>query len=287
MYVLVSRIKAVVLSLLATAVVVAVGANTAAAAEGGAGPFWHHRPVGETKNIEGTKLASGTTESFKGEGGEQKLKGKIGETEVEINSPKALVKGAISNGEHQGQIKLEIVYEQPRLIKPALKECNVIVGEKNIVTVKGHLAWKWNGEQSQLSTANSQKELGQTWDFIFSPIEPQEQKPFPEIDKLDTTAAGTFANIQLTGSGCGIIAGTVAVSGTEVGIPNRPIEEFNKTLAVRTAESSSEGSFLQHVWVGSRFQGELIGLRFAGNAANLIGQTEVTAAQQEIAVFEK
>jgi hypothetical protein len=188
-------------------------ATTASAAEGGAGPFWHHRAIGETKNVEGTKLAAGVTESFRGEGGEQTLKGDVGTTEIEIAMRRTLVKGTISNGEHQGQIKLEIVYEQPVLKKPVLTGCSVLIGTKNIVTIKGHLAWKWDGEQSQLSTEHSQKELGQTWDIIYSPIEPQEQKPMPEIDKLDTTAAGTFYSLQLTGSGCGALAGTVQVSG--------------------------------------------------------------------------
>jgi hypothetical protein len=280
----ISRTKALAFGLLA---MVLVGASFAASASAEAGPFWHHRAIGGKG--EGEKLAAGVAESFKGTGGEQILLGNIASTEVEISSSSLQVKGAITNGAHQGQAKFELIYNQPVLRKPALS-CGVVVGEKNIAQVKAHLAWKWNGTSAQLALLPQITE--QTPDLIFTNVEPQEQKP---SGVSDYRKVGVFTTITLKGSGCGVIAGTFNVEGSEVGIPNRKIEEFATKLAVRTVPSQTsinkeagEGAgFLQHVWEGSAYQGLIIGLVFGKNPASLIGQSEVEPAQQEIAVFEK
>jgi hypothetical protein len=284
-HVSVSRIRVAMLGLLA---VMLVGSVMAAAASAEAGPFWLHREVG---GKEGTKVKN--PENFSGIGGEQKLQGNVSGTEIEITSKSLQVKGAILNGEHQGQIKIELVYNQPTLIKPALKECNVIVNTNNIVIVKGHLMWKWNGEKKQLE---EQPQEAQNWDIGFTAVEPQQQEPQP-TKPPDWRKLGIFAEILLTGKGCSVLAGKQLVQGSEVGIPNLAhLNEFSKKLSVRTlpsgtlkeelAEKPLEG-FLQHYWGGKSFEPVVMGLTFAGSSANLIGQTEVEAAQQEIAVSEK
>jgi hypothetical protein len=294
-----SRIRVLVLGLLA---VMLVGSVTAGAASANAGPFWYHRlNSGETPH----KVSSNEPENFSGKGGVQTL---IGEPAagavIEIKSPATQVKGAILNAEHQGQIKLVIFY-QPLSVqingvpKP---NCIATVGQQNqfsnIVQLKGHLAWKWDGSKQQLE---EQPQRQQKWDIIFTPYEPQRQEPgFPLID---TRKQGTFAEINLVGAECGVLAGKQKVAGTEVGIPfPSQLEEFSKELTVRTiasgqlpkevlGEKIEKEGFLQHVWVGTptgnkEFQPLILGLTFAGNPANLIGQTEIKTEQQEIGVRE-
>jgi hypothetical protein len=286
---LLSRIRAVMLGLLA---VMLVGSVMAATASAEAGPFWYHRLNAEE---EGKKLATGVAESFSGSGGIQRflsaVKNEGKEEAVEITSEKVEAKGAITNGTHQGQIKLELTYKEPKLVSHP--ECIVTVGTNNTVVVKGHLAWKWNGEKAQLE---EQPQKAQTPDLIFTAVEPQEQEPKVEVVDLRKVGVFTTLGFKPLTKACGPFAtlNKVEVQGSEVGIPNLPINEFSKKLAVRTmpggtipkALGEGEG-FLQHIWNGNRFLGLLVGLRFGGFPANLIGQTEVETAQQEITIREK
>lgn len=266
------------LGMLAVMLAGSVMATTASAT---AGPFWHHRL--NSGEGEGAKIEPKAPENFRGQGGEQTLKGTIGKEPVVISSAGIEVKGAIFNNANQGQIKLEIVYKQPTLVSPKLPGCVVTVGEKNIVVVKGHLMWKWNGEKKQLE---EQPQLNQKWDIGFTAVEPSQQKP--AVERVNLTNNGTFTTVALKSTAtCAALAGTFNVSGSEVGIPSpSQLEEWSKKLQVRTVESQT-GKFLQHFWDGEAFQGAELGLTFANNPASLIGQTEVEAAQQEIAVFEK
>jgi hypothetical protein len=263
--------------------VLLAGSVMAATASAAAGPFWHHRLNAEEG--EGFKVEAKAPENFRGTGGEQKLKGTIVKEPVEITSTSLQVKGAIFNGPDRGQLKLELVYNQPKLKVPNLPNCAVTVGEKNIVVVKGHLMWKWDGTKTQLEKAVQQPE--QTPDLVFTAVEPQQQKPFVETVNMKNN--GTFTTVALKGAECGILAGTFNVSGSEVGLPNPAhTNEWSKKLAVRTVEGQpGVGTFLQHYWDQEAYQGALVGLTFANNPASLTGQTEVEAAQQEIAVFEK
>lgn len=136
------RIRAVMLGLLA---VMLAGSVMAATASAGPGPFWYHKAPGEKGN--GVKVSS--PESFSGEGGKQTFTGTIGKEAIEITSKSVQVKGAITNNAFQGQVKLELIYTQPTMIKPISSGCEVVVGEKNIVQVKGHLMWKYNGVPKQ------------------------------------------------------------------------------------------------------------------------------------------
>jgi hypothetical protein len=269
------------LGMLAVMLAGSVMATTASAA---AGPFWHHRL--NSSEGEGAKVEPKAPENFRGTGGKQILIGKIGTEEIEVESTGSQVKGAVFNGPDRGQVKLEIVYNQPKLIRPNKPECIVTVGEKNIVVVKGHLMWKWDGTKTQLEKAEQQPE--QTPDLVFSAIEPPQQKPF--VEKVDLTKGGTFTVVNFkTLEKCGAFAsGPINVSGSEVALPTpSQVAEWSKTLAVRTIPTpQSPNTFLQHYWDQEAFQGAKVGLTFGSNPASLIGQTNVTAEQQELAIFE-
>jgi len=280
--------------------VMLLGSVMAATASAEPGPFWHHREIGGKG--EGEKIEPKAPENFKGTGGEQTLIGKVGGATVELSSPAIQVKGAIYNEPHQGQIKLAIFY-QPITVKVGgvvVNNCNAFVGQQNqfpnAVVVKGHLAWKWDGTKQQLE---EQPQKQQKWDIVFTQVEPQEQPGRPLIDMREASF-GSFAEINITGSGCGVIAGKRIVGGAEIGLPSlSQLGEWSKKLAVRTLQSGQfpkevlgttppeKEGFLQHIWVGNGYQPLVLGLTFAGLPANLIGQTETEAEQQEISVFEK
>jgi hypothetical protein len=285
--------------------VMLVGSVTAGAASAFPGPFWHHRAVGGKG--EGEKIEPTAPENFSGKGGVQTLTGKIGSVPIVLTSAATQVKGAIFNTEHQGQIKLVIFYQPPevKINGESKPECIASVGQQgqfsNIVQLKGHLAWKWNGTLAQLE---EQPQREQNWDIVFTQTEPQRQSTteFPLLDLRK--AAGVFAEINLKGTTCGVGLGVNKVGGAEVGIPSlTELGKFSKNLNVRTISSGTlpekvlgtevgKEGFLQHIWVGlptgeKEFQPLALGLTFASNPASLVGQTETEAAQQEIGVTEK
>jgi hypothetical protein len=275
-----SRIRAVMLGLLA---MMLVGSFAAASASAEAGPFWHKRAVGGKG--EGEKISESAKESFTSKGGTQTLNGKISSTPVEIvaNSTEG-EGGEIYNNSKQGQIEFKNFYKEPHLVKPELKGCEVKVGKENKVPLKGHLMWKWNGEKKQLE---EQPQKEQTVDIGFTVVEPGAQK-----EEVDFTKDGTFTSITFSGSGCGVLAGTFNVNGSDVAIPNRKLEEFSRTLNVRTLANPRSGSefnevYLQHYWNGSAFEGIKLGLVFGSEPASLVGQTENESTTNELAVFEK
>lgn len=259
--------------------VMLAGSVMSATASAETGPFWRSRTMAEG---EGSKIEANAPENFKGEGGEQKLKGEVAKTLFAVTSPKTTVKGKIFNNERQGQMELEIVYNQPVITEPTLKECNVTVGAKNIVQVKGHLMWKWNGVAGQLTEKPAA--TNQQWDIGFTAVEPREQGTGTQ--KLET---GTFTTITLAGGGCGVLAGTFPVVGSEVGIPSPSgLKEWNKKLTVRTVDHKQlPGRLPQHYSGGgtTAYVGAELGLKVGGNVAALIGQTN-TEATNEVSVFE-
>ena len=280
---LTSRLRALVLGMLA---VLLAGSVMAATASAEAGPFWHHRAIGGEGK--GEKIEPKAPENFRGTGGRQALIGKIGTEEIEVESTSVQVKGAVYNGPNRGQIKLEIVYNQPKLVKPNKPTCIVTVGEKNIVVVKGHLMWKWDGTNAQLML-NPQQPT-QKPDLVFTAIEPTQQKPF--VETLDMTKGGTFTTVNFKSlATCGAFAtGPINVSGSEVALPSpSQVEEWSTALAVRTipTQEPPNAFFFQHFWDGEAPQGAKIGLTFGSNSASLVGQTKVNAQQQELAIFEK
>jgi hypothetical protein len=293
----ITKIRALVLTLLA---VMLAGSVMAGAASAEPGPFWHHRPLNGSG--EGAKIEPNAPENFEGNGGQQTLTSEVAakpeNLKVELKSPAVQVKGAIFNNAHQGQIKLVIFYQTiiATIGGKAAPNCKVMVGQQgqfsNIVQVKGHLAWKWNGTEKQL---NEQPQNEQKPDIVFTAVEPQEQTGRP---LTDLRQSGTFAEFKFVGTECSLLNATFPkVSGAEVGIPNpSQLEEWSRTLEVRTIGSGQlpaevlgkkvEGmGFLQHIWVGAGYQPLITGLTFEKLPANLVGQTKTTAAQQEIAVF--
>ena len=239
------RIRAVMLGLLA---VMLAGSVMAATASAGPGPFWYHKAPGEKGN--GVKVSS--PESFSGEGGKQTFTGTIGKEAIEITSKSVQVKGAITNNAFQGQVKLELIYTQPTMIKPISSGCEVVVGEKNIVQVKGHLMWKYNGVPKQLE---EQKQEAQSPYIVFTPKEIQQG--------ATGIPGGTFTTITFKGSPCGVLAGSHEVAGSQIGFPSpSTVGTFSKTLAVRTTGGQKE---LVHFWNGEKNIEGKVGLLFGSN----------------------
>jgi hypothetical protein len=260
-----SRTKALVFGLLAF---VLVGPTLAASASASPGPFWYHRAIGAKES--GVKVAANAPEGFSGEGGAQTLENTILGTAIEITSSRVQVKGAISNNAFQGQVKLELIYNQPTLVKPAASGCSVTVGAKNIIQVKGHLMWKYVTGGNEL---NEQGAAGQKVEMVFTPKEIQQG--------ATGIPGGVFTTITLAGSSC-LLAGTNNIEGSQIGYPSPSgLEEFSTKLAVRTTAGAER---LVHFWNGEKNVEGKVGLKFANNESNLIGQTETKANQQEIAV---
>jgi len=223
-----------------------------------AGPRWHRRPIGSKGS--GESIEPKAPENLKGEGGTQTLNGEIGGTSIEITSKDLQVKTAIFNGVLQGQIKQELVYDQPTIVKPALKGCAVTIGEKNIVQVKGHLMWKWNGEAP---------------DVVFTASEPASQSE---------VVNGVLTTVALKGTSCGILAGTFTIAGSEAALPSPAHEEeWSKTLALSVVQQES---VQQHFWTGETFKNLKVGLLLAGHSASSAGQVVLNPLQQELAIFE-
>lgn len=258
--------------MLGTLAVMLAGAIMGTVASAAPGPFWYHRPVGEVLG-NGLKVTSQAPENFSGTGGVQTLRGTIAETPVEIVAKSVQVKGAIFNNAFQGQVKLELIYNQPELIKPVLAGCTVTAGVKNIVQAKGHLMWKWDGTETQL---NEQSQAAQKPDLVFTPKDIQQGGGLP---------TGAFTSVTFSPlAACKTLTGTFNVGGSEVGLPSpSQVGEWSTILSVRTLEGKE---LLQHFWNGVKNVGAKVGLEFGGNPASLVGQTETKAAQQEISIKE-
>ena len=266
----INRVRAIVLGFLA---LLAVGSFGATAASANPGPFWHHRNSSAEKN--GLKIDQPNDENFSGEGGEQKLLGKINGTEFEIVAKSVQAKGVIYNNSLQGQIKVTLLYHEPKLVVPVLKECQVKIGinKNNEVKAEGHLAWKWNGTKAQLE---EQPQANQKPGIIFTPKEiTSGEKKLPE---------GIFTEITLSPSkACGVLAGTFKVTGNLSTI-TKPgnLEEWSTTLV-----TEFPGWTQQHFWNGNEFIGAEPKLVFNGSTSTLTGSVTSKSAVQEIAVFEK
>jgi len=273
-----SRTRVLGLSLLA---LMAVGAFASASAYAtgsrAAGPFWY-RKSGTTQ----VKISQQPQpESFKGKGGTQSLNGTIAGLETEIQSSSDVASGEIYNNPVQGQAKIQITYNSPKLVKPVglAEKCEVKVGSNNVVKLWAHLAWKWNGEPKQLKIQPQSSE--QKWEIIFTSTE------IPIQQQTEKLPSGIFTEIEL-GKNCGVLSGLKnKVEGNEVGLPSvngvaSPLETPSTELTVQTPPT---GPYLQHwsngfVWIGSK-----VGLVFGGNPATLVGQN-VLVSPNEIEVQE-
>ncbi len=268
--------RAIVLGFLALLTMGSIGAPAAFGASE-AGPFWHQRKVGNSSK--GEKIEEAKPESFNGEGGEQILKGEITgkpNTEIEITTKSVQVKGIIYNNTLQGQIKVLLIYHEPKLVKPTtLPECQVKIGanKNNEVKSEGHLAWKYRGVSSELT---ENPVTVQKPDIIFTPapIKAGETK-LPE---------GTFTEITFSpASKCGVLAGTFPIKGSQ-SATTKPenLEEWSRTLI-----TAYPGWKEQHFWNGSLSVEATPKLIFDGNVSTLTGSAEAKSAKEEISVFEK
>lgn len=269
------KLRAGLLGLLA---MLLVGSFAAASAEA-AGPFWYHRAKGETGK--GVKLSGQEPEEVRGGGPEVILSGKLIETPVEITSRQIQVKGIIYNNALQGQAKLELAYSQPKLIKPAFKECLVVIGSKNVVKVYGHQAWTWNGEPKQLE---EQKQEAQKPDWIFLGQELQQ-------GATSLPKGVPFTNITMQsapGEKCPL-AGQFEVTGS---VAASITPESAGTFSTEQTQTVLANGALQHFWNGKENIGVKTELVFGGVAATLKQKTTTSTfgrqggAPQEVALFE-
>jgi hypothetical protein len=270
--------------------VMLAGSAMAATASAEAGPFWHHRAIGGEGA--GSKIEPKAPENFRGTGGKTTLTTEANGTPIESVTKSSQVKGALFNNSLQGQAKIEIVLNQPELVKPALKECHVTINKNNIMVLKGHLMWKWNGTSEQLK---EQPQKAQSPVLAYTVIEPSAQKPEP-TEPINLTTDGTLSTTTLAGSGCGLMAGTFPTTGSYEYNLNRKLEEFSRKQTVYTAPGEEgitfEGkaipkAFRAHYWNGTAFVGAILGPQFSGSPGNLLGQSESETEQQEVAIFEK
>jgi hypothetical protein len=264
-----NRIRVIVLGLLA---LMAVGSFTASAAAE-PGPFWHQRELGGKG--EGKKIEEIPGLQVQGEGPPATLTGEpVKGTKVEIQSKITVVHIQIYNNPDQGQFKLRIIYFDPQLLKPELKPCEVKVGKNNEVNVMGHLVWKWNGTKAQLL---ENPQLHQPVDGIAVPFT-------TKIEGVKEIPKEVFTTITLSGSACGVLAGTFNVSNTEAieFIPNN-LGEFRTQLTAL----SRPGEFGQHFYNQTTQVGTTTGLLFGGQPANLSQEDKVVPEGEEVAVFEK
>lgn len=265
----INRVRAVVLGFMA---LLAVGSFGVSAASAEPGPFWHHRAVGGEGN--GLKIDQPNDENFSGEGGEQTLEGEIGTLKTIITATSVQVKGVIYNNALQGQIKVLLKYHEPKLISPSLVGCEVKIGTNNEVKSEGHLAWKYQGNASELT---EKPVTVQKPDIIFTPKEILAgETKLPE---------GTFTEINLfDASGqCGVLKGLHPVKGSLSSLvkPSN-LGEWSTTLV-----TTYPGWVQQHYWNGSTQITAEPKLIFGTLPATLRGSATSKAEKQEIAVFEK
>jgi hypothetical protein len=237
----------------------------------GPGPYWYHRV--NSKEEGGTAIEEGAPETITGEGGEQRLKGKILGEAVEIVSKSVQVKGTIYNNALQGQAAAQITYTQPKIVKPAiLKECGVTLGTSNVVKLTGHLVWKWDGDANQLSEGAP---TAQTPTLLFTSGEIGAESL--ELPK------GEFTKAFIKGTGfCTTFGGTYKLEGSLPAVPSTKVEAWNTKLTLTTPEASES---LQHFWNGNEFIGTESKLHLAESPASISGQTTVKAGE-EVAIFE-
>jgi hypothetical protein len=245
--------------------------------EGRQGPAWHRRTIGIKG--EGSRIAETEPEEVAGEGGEQILRGKLSGAEVEISSKAVQAKGIIYNNAMQGQAKLGVIYQEPKLVKPTLPSCVVKIGKNNNASLFGHLAWSWNGEKKQLEETS---QASQKPDWIFLPTEIEANAK--ELPK------GTFVEIHFASVNCGLLSGLVLKVLGSLGATIKPekVAEWGTTETT----SSAGGKLVQHFWNGKEFVGVTTGLTSSAEAVEYKGEFKTKTighqgvSAQEVAHYE-
>ncbi len=275
--------RAGVLGLLALLVAGALAA-TPAFAEVGEGPYCHHREKGSIK--EDGRITGASPEEVFGEGGKQKLSGKIMSLAEEILAESVQVKGIIYNNADQCQAKLELKYHG--LTIPGVAHCTPVVNGNNTVKVSAHRGWKYGGIKKELEEApRNQQKL----DWIVTPGTTEiEQGSTAEKLPTGLFATITFETTKGSKEPCSLLAVSLPVEGT-VGIESHPsgLEEW-----ASKEEQIIETIAKQQYWNGKAQIPFLTGLTLNGSAATYIGsfKIETTGKQsgktpaQEVAYFE-
>lgn len=250
----------------------------AAAPAGAWGPWWHHRCIG---CMDQGKITGQLPEQIKGQGGEQKLKGKVILMPVTVIAKSVQVKGIIYNNAFQAQAKLELAYRE--LSVEGSPNCIVTVGVQNTVKVFGHQAWTWNGEKKQLEEQPQQPNQKPDWIFL-----PQElQQGAESLPKAEFTTLVLTSKNEETEK-CAF-HGKYEVKGSVTGeITPEHTEEWSLTQTVRTPEGGTK----QHFWNGEKNVGVETGLTLGTEPAKLVGEFKTQTAgrqqgaPQEVALFE-
>jgi hypothetical protein len=227
------------------------------------GPFWVHKSPQE--KIE-------TPERFKGSGGEQLL---VVGSVLQVLSNRDVVKGSIFNGPHQGLMKLEITYIEPKVL--TFPECAVVLGNNNTVQVKGSLVWKWDMLTKQLEEEKPTAE--QTPGVDFSGTEPVNAPGGQQSEIFKYTNTGVFMTVTL--ASCRI-AGTYVINGSVLGELNLPINVYSKTLSIRNRNGGQE---YQHFFnpVQGIYLGIELGLTLGESTGFIRGQNNIeTAGESKI-----
>jgi hypothetical protein len=252
------------------ALLIIAGSLMATTAMAGPGPFAYHRPIGSKGN--GVKITEQSPEAFQGEGGEQKAASRISNMTVEGVAKSVQIKGIIYNNNLQGQLKMNLKFNEVTLSQPKLPGCEVKIGKNDMATVVGHLAWKWNKTKAQLEE-QSQASQGATGIGLGSEL----KEGATELPKSE------FSKITFSGAACGVLVGTFTASGSET-IKTKPehLGEWSKSLAITLAE----GKEPVHFWNGSSFIGGETGLMLGSEPATVVGESKAEVAQQEVTVLE-
>ncbi len=255
-------VKARVL-LLSLVALLLVGSAAPGAAYAEAGPFFLGRKAGTEGS--GVKIEGSSPAEFQGEGGEQRLNAKVSGSEIEVVSKGIQEKGILYNNALQGQIKAQLGYLGPRLVKPELKGCEVKIGPNNEIKAEGHLAWKWNGENKQLEEPPTSQKPG----LIYTAT--------PIVEGEKELAKGTFAEITLTGEGCSVLKGKFAIKGNE----SENIKPANPGEWSSELSSTSPGWKQQHYWDGKEFAGVTPSLAIGEGSASVTGEKVVKKVKKE------
>lgn len=269
------KLRAGLLGLLA---MLLLGAFAAAPAFAEGGPFWHHREVGEEN--EGAKITEQAPEKIGGEGGEQKLKGKLAGTAIEIVAKSVQVKGEIYNNADQAQAKILLAYNQPTLTIPAASHCAVLVGTNNTVPVYAHQAWKWNGKIPQLAVG---QQFEQERDWIVTPFNLSQQLPIKNEEVELPKEVFTTITLSSSGGTC-LLAGKAPVEGS-VGAEVLSLKGLEHWSREETQKTPGE-QVKQHFWNGTRYVGVDLVLYFDKEPASLTGEFKLKTNKQEVALFE-
>jgi len=201
-------------------------------------------------------------------------------TEFEITAPAVQVKGIIYNNALQCQAKVELKYQEVKLVKPVVAGCTVTVGTigENTVRVAGHQAWTYAELAGELT---EQPQARQKPDWIFLPAELAEG--VKELPKE------SFTTINF-GSKCGVFSLLKIKVNGSVGAESKPekvgIWSTNETV------TSTKGEQKQHFWNGTEYVPVITGLIVGTEGASYIGSFTVKTIgrqqlpAQEIAHFE-